>query len=126
MAQEQLHDRILRQAYLADPERPALLSTEDMFWRLEEPALTLAQIRECMDWLVRGGDLVQDLRKYALSPVKFFELKAQYAHLVNKGMRVWLAPIAPIHVAIPEVVQSSLKELASTQTTIAQSLQPLL
>lgn len=98
MAAEQLHEKILRHAFLADSTRPASLTTEDLFWRLEDASLSLVKIRECLDWLVRQGDMGLDRGKYSLTATKFFDLKTQYAHVVAKGIAIWLAPIAPIHV----------------------------
>lgn len=101
MAEEPLHDHILRLAFLAEPQRPVPLSTEDYFWKLGQPHLPLAQIKECLEWLVRRGDLTLDRSKYLLTPARFFELKSQYGHLGPQGIAVWLAPIAPIRIPLP-------------------------
>lgn len=101
MAEEPLHDHILRLAFLADPQRPVPLSTEDYFWKLGQPHLPLAQIKECLEWLVRRGDLALDRSKYILTPARFFELKSHYGHLGPQGIAVWLAPIAPIRIPLP-------------------------
>ncbi|MFM2376048.1 MAG: hypothetical protein RLZZ165_1145 [Bacteroidota bacterium] len=101
MAEEMLHDRILRLAFLADVDRPAQLTTEDVFWRLEDAQLSLVQIKDCLEWLVRQGDMVLDRSKYSLGKAKFFELKRQFAHVGSRGISIWLAPIAPIHIPLP-------------------------
>jgi hypothetical protein len=120
MAEEQLHDQILRLAYLANTERPAHLSSEDLFWKLQDERLTLAQIKECLEWLVRRGDMDIDRSKYALSKARFFELKGQFAHLGPQGIAIWLAPIAPIRIPAPAaltVAAESLSVLAPASPT---------
>ncbi len=121
MATELLHDHILRLAFLADTDRPAQLSTEDLFWKLEDPHLALPKIKECLEWLVQQGDMVVDRGKYGLSKAKFFEMKAQYAHLAPRGIAIWLAPIAPIHVPmpVPIVATATAPEVQAIATTPA-------
>jgi Family of unknown function (DUF5457) len=104
MATELLHDQILRVAFLANPSRPTWLSSEDVFWKLENPQLSLVKIRECMEWLVQRGDMAQDLGRFGLTAIKFFELRQQFAHVSPQGIALWLAPIAPIHVPVPSAV----------------------
>jgi hypothetical protein len=115
MATELLHDHILRLAFLADTDRPAQLSTEDLFWKLGDPHLPLPKIKECLEWLVQQGDMTIDRSKYGLSKAKFFDLKAQFAHLAPRGIAIWLAPIAPIHVPLPSSQPLPATQVAATE-----------
>lgn len=78
MEKEPLHETILRVIYLASPDRPEPLSTDDVYWKIEDPHLQASQVREVLDWLVHRGEMEKDLGRYILTRPKFFELKALY------------------------------------------------
>lgn len=78
MSEEPLHEIVLRVVYLANPERPLTLSTDDVFWKVEQPHMSPVKLKEVLEWLVRKGDMEKDLGKYILSRPKFFELKKEY------------------------------------------------
>lgn len=104
IAPEPLHEIVLRTAFLANTDRPELLSTEDVFWKLEDPNLMMSSLKEVLEWLVRQGDMERDLGKYILSRSRFFELKEANRHLVEPRWRFFIAPIAPLK--IPEIEQA--------------------
>lgn len=79
MKEEQLHETVLRVIFHSNPERPELLSTDDVYWKIEDPVLQLPRVKEVLEWLVHQGDLKKDLGKYELTRPKFFELKALFA-----------------------------------------------
>jgi hypothetical protein len=95
---EPLHDTVLRIAFLANTERPQMVSTEDIYWKLDNPNMLMSSLKEVLEWLVRRGDIEKDLGKYRLSPARFFELKEENRHLVEPKWRFFMAPIAPIKI----------------------------
>ena len=78
MSQEPLHETVLRVVFLVNPDRPVPMSTDEIFWKVEIPHLSMVKLKEVLEWLIRQGDMDKDLSKYVLSRHKFFELKTLY------------------------------------------------
>jgi|GEM_PF-5426604 len=70
-----LHERVLQVAFQANPDRPVALSSEDIYWKLEDPHLEIPRIKEVLESLVAKGDMQKDLGKYILDRFTFFDLK---------------------------------------------------
>lgn len=117
MAKEALHEHILRIAFAADLDRPAQLSSEDVFWKLEDPDLTRPQVKECLEWLTHRGDLTFDLGKYGLSRVKFFELKEEF----RKSTTVAVPLESPVNVPTSGAPQQATK---AKQASLTKKVRP--
>lgn len=82
----ELPKRLLQVSFSANPEKPVALSSEDIYWKLEDPSLEISQVKEALETLVQVGDMEKDLGKYYLNRFTFFDLKKQ-SHSPEKSSR---------------------------------------
>lgn len=112
MTKEPLHETVLRVAFLADTERPALLSTDDIFWKIEDPGMIKTKIKDVLLWLVHRGEMEAELGKYKLSRPKFFELKEKYAEMIS----------ASITSSVRETIQASASKKKARKVKTKEAL----
>lgn len=68
-----LHEVVLKLMFEFNKEKPAELTSTDIFWKISDPSLNELQITQVLNWLVNEKRLVLFAGKYALDRFEFLD-----------------------------------------------------
>lgn len=73
-----LHEVVLKLMFEFNKEKPAELTSTDIFWKISDPSLSEIQITQVLNWLVNEKRLEKFVGKYSLDRFEFLEQRKRY------------------------------------------------